>query len=128
MTRDERLAALEKKAQRLRERAADIAKSKRLILKDKAVAQRDIDTRWKIIYGAAAISAGLTGQLSQHISEKDREWMATHPMSQPKPPEAEPQKQSPAPVQTRVANPAPAPVANPAPVQPQTLVQRMFKP
>ena len=92
MTRDERLAALEEKAQRLRQRAADVAKSKRRILKAKSDAQRDIDTRWKIIYGAAAISAGLTGQLSQHISEKDKEWLAANPMSQPKPKAAEPQK------------------------------------
>lgn len=115
MTREERLAALEEKAQRLRQRAADVAKKKRRILKDKAKAQRDIDTRWKIIYGAAAISAGQTSQLASHISAKDKEWLAAHPMSQPK--AAEPQKQS----------PAPAPVANPAPVQPQNLVQRMFK-
>jgi len=56
MTRDERLAALEKKAQRLRERAAAVAKSKRRILKAKSKAQRAAETRAKILAGAALIT------------------------------------------------------------------------
>ena len=90
MTRAEKIAELAEKAKRMREKAAQLDNEKRRILRAEEKAQRAIDTRWKIIYGAAAISAGFTGQLSQHISEKDREWMATHPMSQPK--AAEPQK------------------------------------
>lgn len=120
MTRAEKIAELAEKAKRMREKAAQLDNEKRRILRAEEKAQRAIDTRWKIIYGAAAISAGQTSQLASHISAKDKEWMATHPMSRPK--KAEPQKQSPAPAP--VANPAPT---QPTPVQPQNLVQRMFK-
>lgn len=92
MTRAEKIAELAEKAKRMREKAAQLDNEKRRILRAEEKAQRAIDTRWKIIYGAAVMKAGLTGQLSQHISAKDREWMASHPMSQPKPKAAEPQK------------------------------------
>lgn len=136
MTRAEKIAELAEKAKRMREKAAQLDNEKRRILRAEEKAQRAIDTRWKIIYGAAAISAGQTSQLASHISAKDKEWMATHPMSRPK--KAEPQKQSPSQpaggTSMRLVdgelrsfdaqgNQIPAPVANPAP----NLVQRMFK-
>ena len=85
MTRDERLAALEEKAQRLRLRAAAVARSKRRILKAKAKAQRAAETRAKIIWGAAflavvdstqgaAIDAVLNAVLAR-ISPKDRAFL-----------------------------------------------------
>jgi len=60
MTRDERLAALEKKAQRLRERAADVAKKKRRILRAEEKQYRADQTRRKIIWGAAFLSVSAT--------------------------------------------------------------------
>lgn len=120
MTRAEKIAELAEKAKRMRERAAALDKEKRRKIRAEERAQRAVDTRWKIIYGAAAISAGQTSQLASHISAKDKEWMATHPMSRPS--KAEPQKQSPS-QPAPVANPAPVAAANTAP----NLVQRMFK-
>ena len=87
MTRDERLAALEQKAQRLRQRAADVAKSKRRILRAKSKAKRTAETRAKIIWGAAflavvdstqgaAIDAVLNAVLAR-ISPKDKDFLAS---------------------------------------------------
>ena len=85
MTRDERLAALEKKAQRLRERVADVAKSKRRLLKAEAKAQRAAETRAKIIWGAAYLATVQTTQgasidavhnaVLARISPKDRAFL-----------------------------------------------------
>lgn len=87
MTRDERLAALEEKAQRLRQRAANIAKKKRRILKAEAKEQRAAETRAKIIWGAAflavvdstqgaAIDAVRNAVLAR-ISPKDKDFLAS---------------------------------------------------